>query len=181
MLRLSLILGLATAAAAQHFIASEWSADQFAVRSSRYNRNLQDPGSSCHPSPCGELTECMVNNQGTPICSCQEGFIPRGSPVDGCVAPRQFPSSPVILHNRLGGGPGHLSVGPRPSDPCSPSPCGPGTTCSVNGDGNPVCRCVSGYTPNPDTITGNPSHCYLYQLSDVTITSCVRLQAGVCH
>merc|ERR1712045_171908 len=69
----------------------------------------------------------MVNNQGNPICSCQEGFIPRGSPVDGCIAPRQFPSSPVILHNRLGGGPGHLSVGPRASDPCSPSPCGPGT------------------------------------------------------
>jgi len=142
------------------FISAQWAADEFAVRSSRYNRNFQDPGSPCHPSPCGEFTECVANNNGNPICSCVPGYIPKGSPVDGCLPPQQFPSSPVILHNRLGGGPGHLSVGPpRSSDPCSPSPCGPGTTCTVNRDGNPECRCVPGFTPNPDTITGCKPEC----------------------
>ena len=154
MLRLSLFLAVAATAAGQHFIASEWEADQFSVRRSRYNRNLQDPGSPCHPSPCGVSTDCRVNNQGNPICACVTGYIPRGSPVDGCLPPAQFPSSPVILHNRLGGGPAHISAG-RATDPCNPSPCGPNTECSTNRDGNPLCRCVPGYTPNPDTITGN--------------------------
>ena len=41
---------------------------------------------------------------------------------------------------RLGGGPGHLSVGPPlppppPQDPCVPHPCGPGTICNVNPEG----------------------------------------------
>lgn len=85
----------------QQFIAAHWEADHSAVRSSRYNRNLQDPGSPCHPSPCGPNTDCMVNNGGNPICGCVPGFIPQGSPVDGCLPPAQFPASPVILHNRL--------------------------------------------------------------------------------
>ena len=39
-------------------------------------------------------------------------------------------------------------------DPCDPSPCGPGTTCTANRDGNPICRCLPGLVPKPDTITG---------------------------
>ena len=39
-------------------------------------------------------------------------------------------------------------------DPCQPSPCGPGTTCTSNNDGNPICRCLPGLVPKPDTITG---------------------------
>merc|ERR1719297_783141 len=147
----------------QQFIAAHWEADHTAVRSSRYNRNLQDPGSPCHPSPCGPNTDCMVNNGGNPICGCIPGFIPaQSSAVDGCLPPAQFPASPVILHNRLGGGPGHLSVGPPPpGNPCVPSPCGPGTTCTVNRDGNPECRCVPGFTPAPDTITGCKPECVI--------------------
>ena len=39
-------------------------------------------------------------------------------------------------------------------DPCVPSPCGPGTTCTANTEGNPICRCLPGLVPKPDTITG---------------------------
>ena len=42
---------------------------------------------------------------------------------------------------------------PRP-DPCDPSPCGPNTECNENRQGNPVCTCLPGYSPQPDTITG---------------------------
>jgi len=154
-------LFLVSSAAAQHFIAVQWEADDYSLRTARYNRNVQNPGSACSPSPCGEFTNCMVNNQGNPICSCISGYIPQPSPVDGCCPPNKNPQSPVILHNRLGGGPAHLSVGGRqaPSDPCNPTPCGPGTTCSPNRDGNPECRCQPGFTPNPDTITGCKAEC----------------------
>ena len=39
-------------------------------------------------------------------------------------------------------------------DPCNPSPCGPGAICTVNFNGNPICRCEPGLIPKPDTITG---------------------------
>ena len=68
----------------------------------------------------------------------------------------------IVYYSRLGGGPGHLSVRgppPPPADPCVPTPCGPGTLCSVNRDGNPECRCVPGFTPAPDTITGCKPEC----------------------
>jgi len=42
---------------------------------------------------------------------------------------------------------------PRP-DPCQPTPCGPNTECNVNRLGNPVCTCLPGFSPQPDTITG---------------------------
>ena len=41
-----------------------------------------------------------------------------------------------------------------PRDPCSPSPCGPGTSCAPNTYGDPICRCLPGLVPKPDTITG---------------------------
>merc|ERR1712115_229892 len=42
-----------------------------------------------------------------------------------CVASGQYGNNnPVIIHNRLSGGPGHLSLGGRaaPPDPCNPNP-----------------------------------------------------------
>jgi len=48
-------------------------------------------------------------------------------------------------------------------DPCNPDPCGvvfPGTTtCSPNLGGNPVCRCLPGLVPKPDTIAGCGPEC----------------------
>merc|ERR1711915_837597 len=44
-------------------------------------------------------------------------------------------------------------------DPCDPSPCGPDTECTVNRLGNPICRCLAGYVPMPDTITGCKREC----------------------
>ena len=52
-----------SAALGESFIDTQWRADNYAVRSARYNRNLQNPGSPCSPSPCGENTNCMVNGQ----------------------------------------------------------------------------------------------------------------------
>jgi len=159
-IRTLLLLLLPLAATAQQFISVEWQADTRAIRTARYNRQTQNPGGSCFPSPCGKNTQCSVNNQGNPICSCNHGFIPMPSPIDGCCPPSENKVSPVILQNRLGGGPGHLSLGGRQSsDPCNPTPCGPNTECSVNRDGNPICRCQAGNTPNPDTITGCKPEC----------------------
>ena len=44
-------------------------------------------------------------------------------------------------------------------DPCDPSPCGPGTMCMANKLGNPICRCLAGLVPKPDTITGCGPEC----------------------
>merc|ERR1719412_972207 len=79
------------------------------------------------------------------------------SPVDGCTQPSRNPRSPVLLQNRLGSE--YYSQSRGSGDPCQPSPCGPGTTCTPNRDGNPECRCVAGFTPNPDTITGCKPEC----------------------
>merc|ERR1711884_317493 len=63
----------------------------------------------------------------------------------------------VVIHNRLAGGPGHLSLGgpPPPQDPCFPNPCGPGALCHPNPQGNAICTCQPGLIPKPDTITGS--------------------------
>jgi len=47
----------------------------------------------------------------------------------------------------------------RGLDPCHPSPCGPNTQCSVNSVGAAVCRCIPGFFPKPDTITGCGHQC----------------------
>ena len=46
-----------------------------------------------------------------------------------------------------------------PSNPCVPSPCGPGTICTVNNVGNAICNCEPGLIPKPDTITGCGPEC----------------------
>merc|ERR1711963_157546 len=68
----------------------------------------------------------------------------------------------VVIHNRLAGGPGHLSLGgppPPPQDPCFPNPCGPGALCHPNPQGNAICTCQPGLIPKPDTITGCGPEC----------------------
>merc|ERR1711962_1327058 len=79
-----------------------------------------------------------------------------------CVASGQYGNNnPVIIHNRLSGGPGHLSLGGRaaPPNPCNPNPCGPGARCSQNSQGNAICQCEPGLIPKPDTITGCGPEC----------------------
>ena len=46
-----------------------------------------------------------------------------------------------------------------PKNPCQPSPCGPGTLCTVNNLGNAICNCQPGLIPKPDTITGCGPEC----------------------
>jgi len=100
----------------------------------------------CDPTPCGRNTQCNVNRQGNPVCTCNDGFEPAPDTITGC--------SRIVVRT-------------PPPDPCDPSPCGPNTRCEVNFGGNPVCKCISGYVPNPDTISGckekpdpcNPSPC----------------------
>jgi len=86
----------------------------------------------CDPSPCGPNTECNVNRQGNPVCTCVAGFIPQPDTITGCIPAPRTP----------------------PPDPCDPSPCGPNTRCDVNRAGNPVCKCLPGFVPMPDSIQG---------------------------
>ena len=58
-------------------------------------------------------------------------------------------------------------------DPCDPSPCGPGTMCMANKLGNPICRCLKGLVPKPDTITGCGPECtvsFAYSVPILNIT-----------
>jgi len=88
----------------------------------------------CVPSPCGRNTECNVNRQGNPVCTCLPGYSPMPDTIAGCDRIPE-PRTP-------------------PPDPCFPSPCGPNTQCDVNRQGNPVCKCLPGFSPMPDTISG---------------------------
>merc|ERR1719341_3125779 len=139
----------------QQFIAAHWEADHTAVRVSRFNRNLQDPGSPCHPSPCGPNTECMVNNGGNPICRCVPGFTPAPDTITGCkpecVIDPDCRMGYVCRANRCAAKP----------DPCQPNPCGPGAQCNVNPAGNAICTCEPGLIPKPDTITGCGPECII--------------------
>ena len=76
---------------------------------------------------CVSVNNLKYLQEGRPFCKCPEGLVPDPSPEIQCSRP----------------------------DPCNPSPCGPGTTCSANRDGNPICRCLPGLVPKPDTITGS--------------------------
>lgn len=52
----------------------------------------------------------------------------------------------------------HTSSG----SPCSPSPCGPNTECSVNNRGIALCRCIGDYVPDGNTIQGCKPQCERY-------------------
>ena len=85
---------------------------------------------------------------GNPVCRCLAGYIPMPDTISGCR--RECEIDPDC-------GPGNICdnyrCAPKP-DPCDPSPCGPNTECQQNRQGNPVCTCLPGYQPQPDTITG---------------------------
>lgn len=57
----------------------------------------------------------------------------------------------------------HPLVQCQEDDPCDPNPCGvlypDTTTCTPNNEGSPVCRCLPGLIPKPDTITGCGPEC----------------------
>ncbi len=112
------------------------------------------PVDPCNPSPCGRGTTCTVNRDGNPVCQCQPGLIPKPDTIAGCdvecTVDPDCPYGHVCLQ--------HACV-PRP-DPCNPSPCGQGTTCTESRDGNPICNCLPGLIPKPDTISGCGPECY---------------------
>ena len=51
------------------------------------------------------------------------------------------------------------TVGGRSGNPCDFDPCGRNTYCEVGGTGAAVCRCLPGFFPKPDTITGCGPQC----------------------
>ena len=120
----------------------------------------------CHPSPCGPGTSCTPNPQGNPICRCLPGLVPKPDTITGCgpecqVDPdvrqniffRPLSQEHISLQCQYGYVCRNQRCVEKP-DPCNPSPCGPGTTCTPSHQGNPICRCLPGLIPKPDTITG---------------------------
>jgi hypothetical protein len=102
----------------------------------------------CDPSPCGPNTECEVGRAGNPICRCLPTYIPQPDTITGCG--RECERDPDCRQGMVCAS---YRCQPRP-DPCLPSPCGPNTQCNENRQGNPVCTCLEGFQPQPDTITG---------------------------
>ncbi|XP_040568316.1 zonadhesin [Lepeophtheirus salmonis] len=115
-------------------------------------RTIIDP---CSPSPCGPGTNCKTNADGNPVCHCNPGLIPKPDTINGCgpecTIDPECRNGLVCINQRCTNRP----------DPCNPSPCGPGTTCKENGNGNPVCQCQSGLVPKPDTIAGCGPECII--------------------
>ena len=70
------------------------------------------------------------------IFRCQPGLVPKPDTITGCgpecVIDPDCPGDFVCENQKCI---------ERP-DPCFPSPCGPGATCSVGPNGNPICRFV---------------------------------------
>jgi len=108
----------------------------------------------CDPSPCGPGALCTVGPSGNPICRCEPGLIPNPDTITGCKPECRIDpdcgSRDYICENQK------CVLKP---DPCDPSPCGPGTMCMANKLGNPICRCLAGLIPKPDTITGCGPEC----------------------
>jgi len=108
----------------------------------------------CDPSPCGPGAFCTVGPSGNPICRCEQGLIPNPDTITGCkpecVIDPDCPGRDYICQDQK------CVLKP---DPCDPSPCGPGTMCMANKLGNPICRCLAGLVPKPDTITGCGPEC----------------------
>jgi len=112
--------------------------------------SVRDP---CNPSPCGPGTTCTPNRDGNPICRCKPGLVPKPDTITGC-----GPECTIDPDCKYGFVCESQRCVEKP-DPCNPSPCGPGTTCTPNGAGNPICKCIPGLIPKPDTITGCGPEC----------------------
>ena len=104
--------------------------------------------------------------QGNPVCRCLPGFIPMPDTISGCRRECEVDRDcgagnicdnyrwhPTWHNDTCPRDTWHSRCAPKP-DPCDPSPCGPNTECSPNRQGNPVCTCLPGFEPQPDTITG---------------------------
>ncbi|TRY80549.1 hypothetical protein TCAL_10964 [Tigriopus californicus] len=116
-------------------------------------RTTKRPSNPCHPSPCGPGTTCTVNGNGDPVCQCVGNLVPKPDTITGC-------GPECVIDPDCGYGlvcrSQQCVLKP---DPCSPSPCGPGTTCRNDGNGNAICECQLGLIPKPDTITGCGPEC----------------------
>ena len=109
-------------------IDTQWRADNYAVRSARYNRNQQNPGSACSPSPCGENTNCMVNGQvgmrgrltpprETPSASAGPGSSPTRAPSTAAARQRRTPTPGCSPR------PPRTPAAPPPAAPAPPAAC----------------------------------------------------------
>merc|ERR1719410_3239323 len=107
------------------------------------------------PLPCGPGTTCKPDRAGNSICHCLPGLIPKPDTITGCGP--ECVIDPDCNHGYVCQ---YKKCVPRP-DPCDPSPCGPRTRCEVNHLGNPICHCLPGYVPKPDTITGCGPECVI--------------------
>ena len=102
---------------------------------------------------CYHQIPLNVSITGNPICRCEPGLVPKPDTITGCgpecVQDPDCQFDYVCQSQRCV---------PRP-DPCDPSPCGPNTMCMENQQGNPICRCLAGFIPMPDTISGCKREC----------------------
>ena len=69
---------------------------------------------------------------------------------------------------------------PEPSDPCSPSPCGPNSECRIT-EGRPVCSCQPGYygappSCRPECVSNSDCQQSLACINQRCVSPCV----GVC-
>lgn len=96
------------------------------------------------PGTCGQNADCAVINH-IPACTCIEGYV--GDPFVLCrKVERKLPLRTSQFNTSLNA----LSLVPKPTNPCNPSPCGPNSACRVV-NGQAVCSCIPGYFGSPPT------------------------------
>lgn len=92
----------------------------------------------CEPNPCAPNGQCIIQDDGEPICFCPFGM--GGDPTTtGCHGYECHADSDCSEH--------HACLGFRCRDPC-PGSCGVGASCKVEKH-HPVCYCNNGLEGNP--------------------------------
>ena len=96
----------------------------------------KQPSNPCVPTPCGHGTTCTVNAAGNAICNCQPGLIPKPDTIAGCgpECTRDSDCKRGFVCEQA-----WQRCVEKP-DPCNPSPCGPGSRCMEDNNGNAICR-----------------------------------------
>lgn len=95
------------------------------------------------PGTCGPNALCQVINH-IPTCTCITGY--SGNPFTICTIyeeRKHLLFSPFIVQNEV-----FTAVTKRPTNPCSPSPCGPNSRCRVNNE-QAVCTCLPEFIGSP--------------------------------